>query len=54
MDSVKLPGHRPGLPGKELSFHIVPLDPADKAGLTRHLPAKITLLATYLRVYSLR
>jgi len=25
---VKLPVHRTGLPGKELSFYIVPLDPA--------------------------
>jgi len=23
--NVKLPGHRPGLPGKVISFHIVPL-----------------------------
>ncbi len=30
---MKLPGHRPGLPGKVISFHIVPLDPAYKAGL---------------------
>jgi hypothetical protein len=25
---VKPPGHRPGLPGKVISFHIVPLDPS--------------------------
>jgi len=37
---VKLPGHRPGLPGKVISFHIVPLDPAYKAGLAVHVPAK--------------
>jgi hypothetical protein len=35
---VKLPVHRAGLPGNEISFFIVPLDPAYKAGLTGHLP----------------
>jgi hypothetical protein len=38
---VKLSGHRPGLPGKVISFHIVPLYPACKAGLAGHVPAKI-------------
>jgi hypothetical protein len=38
--NVKLPGHRPGLPGKVVSFYIVPLDPAYKAGLVGHVPAK--------------
>jgi hypothetical protein len=33
---VKLPAHRAGLPGNEISFFIVPLDPAYKAGLTGH------------------
>jgi len=37
---VKLLGHRPGLPGKEITFLIVPLDPAYKAGLAAHLPVK--------------
>jgi hypothetical protein len=37
---VKLPAHRAGLPGKEMSFLIVPLDPAYKAGLAGHLPVK--------------
>ena len=36
--SVKLPAHRAGLPGNEISFSIVPLDPAYKAGLAGHLP----------------
>jgi hypothetical protein len=36
---VKLPAHRAGLPGNEISFLIVPLDPAYKAGLAGHLPA---------------
>jgi hypothetical protein len=40
---VKLHGHRPGLPGKVVSFHIVPLDPAYPAwggtGLAGHVPA---------------
>jgi hypothetical protein len=31
--NVKLPGHGPELPGKVISFHIVPLDPAATAGL---------------------
>jgi hypothetical protein len=35
---VKLLGHRPGLPGKVILFHIVPLDPAYKTGLARHVP----------------
>jgi hypothetical protein len=46
---VKLPAHRAGLPGhevaskmraNEISFFIVPLDPAYKAGLAGHLPVK--------------
>ncbi len=37
---MKLPGHRPGLPGKVISFHIVPLDPAHRAGLAGHVPVK--------------
>ena len=37
---VNLPGHRPGLPGKVISFHIVPLNPAYKAGLAGHVPVK--------------
>ena len=37
---VKLPAHRAGLPGKEISFFIVPLEPAYKAGLAGHLPVK--------------
>ena len=35
---MKFPAHRAGLPGKEISFLIVPLDPAYKAGLAGHLP----------------
>ena len=35
---MKLPAHRAGLPGNEISFFIVPLDPAYKAGLAGHLP----------------
>jgi hypothetical protein len=37
---VKLPDHRAGLPGKVISFYIVPLDPAHKAGLAGHVPVK--------------
>jgi len=37
---VKLPAHRAGLPGNEISFLIVPFDPAYKAGLAGHLPVK--------------
>jgi hypothetical protein len=36
---MKLPAHRAGLPGKVISFYIVPLDPAYEAGLTGHIPA---------------
>ncbi len=39
--NVKLPAHRAGLPGNEISFLIVPLDPAYKAGFAGHLPAKV-------------
>ena len=35
---VKLPAHRAGLPGKVISFYIVPLDPAHSAGLAGHVP----------------
>jgi hypothetical protein len=35
---VKLPAYRMGLPGNEISFLFVPLDPAYKAGLSGHLP----------------
>ena len=38
---MKLPAHRAGLPGDEISFLFVPLDPAYKAGLAGHLPVKI-------------
>ena len=37
--SVKLAGHRPGLPGKVGFLYIVPLDPANKVGLVGHVPA---------------
>jgi hypothetical protein len=36
--NVKLSGHGPGLPGKVISFRIVPLDPVAKA-LAEHGPA---------------
>ncbi len=36
----KLPGQRPVLPGKEMSFLLCPLDPAyTEAGIPGHLPA---------------
>ena len=38
MENVKVPAHWAGLPGNEISFLIVPLDPAYKAGLAGHLP----------------
>jgi hypothetical protein len=45
MKQLKPPGHRPGLPGKVVFFHIVPLlarlvgrNPAYKAGLAGHVP----------------
>ena len=37
---MKLLGRRPGLPGKVTSSYIVPLDPAQSAGLAGHVPAK--------------
>jgi hypothetical protein len=44
---MKLPGHRPGLPGNVISFYIVPLDPAYKAGLSGHSPAKRMLFIMF-------
>jgi len=35
---VKLSAQRAGLPGNVLSFYIVPLEPAYKAGLPGHVP----------------
>jgi len=35
---VKLPTHRAGLPGRVISFYIVPLNPIYKAGLAEHVP----------------
>ena len=40
---MKLPAHSAGPPGKEISFYIVPLDPAYKAVLAGHLPVKIRI-----------
>jgi len=41
---VKLPPQRAELPGKAISFYIVPLDPAylpaGKAGLAGHVPVR--------------
>ena len=34
---------RRGLPGKVISFYIVPLDPAYKAGFGGHVPVKFRL-----------
>jgi len=46
---VKLPAQRAGLPGNEISFLIVPLDPAYKAGVAGHLPAKSVVCSCSLR-----
>jgi len=40
IQELKLPAHRAGLPGKAISFYIVPLDPAYNAGLAGHVPVK--------------
>jgi hypothetical protein len=39
--NLKLPAHRARLPGNVMSFHIVPLDPAYKAGFAGHAPVKM-------------
>ncbi len=39
---LKLPAHTAGLPGKVISFYIVPLDPAYRAGLAGHVPVTLT------------
>ena len=36
--SMKLAAHSAGLPGNDLLFDIVPLDPAQRAGLAGHAP----------------
>ena len=41
ISNLKLPGHRQGLPGNVISFYIVPLAPAHRAGITGHIPANI-------------
>ena len=46
MTNVKLPAHRAGLPGNEISFLFVPLDPPYKAGVTGHLPVKYLIRNT--------
>jgi hypothetical protein len=38
---VKLPAQSAGLPGNDLLFDMVPLDPAYRAGLAGHAPVKI-------------
>jgi hypothetical protein len=37
---MKLPAHSAELPGNDLLFNIVPLDPAHRAGLAGHAPVK--------------
>jgi hypothetical protein len=37
---MKLLAHSAGLPGNDLLFSIVPLDPAHRAGLAGHAPVK--------------
>ena len=37
---MKLPARTAGLPGNVLSFYIVPLDPAYKAGVAGHFPVR--------------
>ena len=39
-ENLKLAAHRAGLPGNEILFLIVPLDPAYTVGLAGHLPVK--------------
>jgi hypothetical protein len=38
---VKLPAHRAGLPGEEVSFILCPLTPAYKAGLAGRVPVNL-------------
>jgi len=47
---VKFPAHRTGLPGNEISFLFVPLDPVYKAGLAGHLPVKIRWQSKKLQI----
>jgi hypothetical protein len=44
---VKLPAQRAGLPGKVISFCIVSLAPAYKAGFAGHVPATNSELSFY-------
>jgi hypothetical protein len=43
---VKLPAHRAGLPGKAISFYIVLLDPAYKAGSRSTFRPNLSRMAT--------
>jgi hypothetical protein len=43
---LKLHAHRAGLPGKVMSFYIVPLAPAYKAGLAGHVPVQPWILGS--------
>jgi len=47
---VKLPAHSVGLPGNDLLFNSVPLDPAHWAGLAGH--AAVTLIPQKVRLYT--
>jgi len=47
---VKLPAHSAGLPGNDLLFKSVPLDPAHWAGLAGHAP--VTLIPQKLRLHT--
>ena len=47
---LKLPADKAAIPGNELSFLIVPLDPAYKAGFAGHLPATHTRLSDSLEL----
>jgi hypothetical protein len=43
ISDLKLPALWEELPGKVISFYIVPLDPAYKAGLAGHVPVKFQI-----------
>jgi len=52
--NIEASGDRPELPGNVISSYIVPLDPAEKAGLRRHAPGNKEVMGRHtLRIWKL-
>jgi hypothetical protein len=51
-EQAKLPSHRAALPGKVITFYIMPPDPAYKARLGGHLPVNIIYTHSLMPIIS--